>query len=81
MNASTRSSTCCPAGPGQAEKPCSCHSLQSEDSSPKQYVDAFGLDTDAKRAIRLVFQPVLVAWALVSTDAVRVLREKRAQVS
>jgi hypothetical protein len=44
-------------------------------------VDAFGLDTDAKRAIRLVFQPVLVAWALVSTDAVRVLREKRAQVS
>jgi hypothetical protein len=70
-----------PAGPGQAEKPCSCHSLQSEGSSPKQYVDAFGLDTDAKRAIRLVFQPVLVAWALVSTDAVRVLREKRAQVS
>jgi len=45
------------------------------------HVDAFGLDTDTKRAIRLVFQPVLVAWALVSTDAVRVLREKRAQVS
>jgi uncharacterized membrane protein len=45
------------------------------------HVDAFGLDTDAKRAIRLVFQPVLVAWALVSTDAVRVLREKRAHVS
>jgi uncharacterized membrane protein len=45
------------------------------------HVDAFGLDTDAKRAIRLVFQPALVAWALVSTDAVRVLREKRAQVS
>ncbi len=45
------------------------------------HVDAFGLDTDAKRAIRLVFQPVLVAWALVSSDAVRVLREKRAQVS
>jgi uncharacterized membrane protein len=45
------------------------------------HVDAFGLDTDAKRAIRLVFQPVLVAWALASTDAVRVLREKRAQVS
>jgi uncharacterized membrane protein len=44
------------------------------------HVDAFGLDTDAKRAIRLVFQPVLVAWALASTDAVRVLREKRTRV-
>jgi uncharacterized membrane protein len=44
------------------------------------HVDAFGLDTDAKRAIRLVFQPVLVAWALTSTDAVRVLREKRTRV-
>jgi uncharacterized membrane protein len=28
---------------------------------------AFGLDTDRKRAVRLVFQPVLVAWALWST--------------
>ena len=27
-------------------------------------VDAFGLDSDAARAVRLVFQPVLVAWAL-----------------
>ena len=43
------------------------------------HVDAFGLDTDAKRAIRLVFQPLLVAWALASTDAVRVLRQKPAQ--
>ncbi|MCU1370616.1 MAG: hypothetical protein JWO77_1810 [Ilumatobacteraceae bacterium] len=37
-----------------------------------QYVDgdaAFGLDSDAARAIRLVFQPVLVAWALWSTGA------------
>ena len=36
-----------------------------------QYVNrrsAFGLDTDAKRFIRLFFQPVLVAWALKSTD-------------
>lgn len=35
-----------------------------------QYVnrrDAFGLDTDTKRFIRLFFQPVLVAWALKST--------------
>ncbi|MBF4461318.1 MULTISPECIES: hypothetical protein [unclassified Rathayibacter] len=29
--------------------------------------DAFGLDTDRKRAVRLLFQPVLVAWALWST--------------
>jgi uncharacterized membrane protein len=32
-------------------------------------VDAFGLDTDAKRLVRLFFQPVLVAWALLSTGA------------
>ncbi|WP_420147561.1 hypothetical protein [Spirosoma sp.] len=36
-----------------------------------QYVnkrDAFGLDTDRKRFIRLFFQPVLIYWALKSTD-------------
>ena len=33
--------------------------------------DAFGLDTDAKRAIRLLFQPVLIAVALGATDAWR----------
>ncbi|OIJ26552.1 DoxX family protein [Nocardioides luteus] len=27
-------------------------------------VDAFGLDTDTKRFVRLFFQPVLVVWAL-----------------
>ncbi|MEU0315895.1 hypothetical protein [Nocardioides sp. NPDC006273] len=27
-------------------------------------VDAFGLDTDGKRLIRLFFQPVLIVWAL-----------------
>ncbi len=32
-------------------------------------VDAFGLDTDQARFIRLFFQPVLVAWALWSTGA------------
>jgi uncharacterized membrane protein len=32
-------------------------------------VDAFGLDTDTKRLVRLFFQPVLVAWALLSTGA------------
>lgn len=37
-----------------------------------QYIDghdAFGLDSDAARAVRLAFQPVLVAWALWSTGA------------
>ena len=43
-----------------------------------RHADAFGLDTDTKRAVRLVFQPVLVAWALASTDAVQVFRERRA---
>ena len=35
--------------------------------------DAFGLDSDTKRAVRLLFQPLLVAWALAATDAGRVL--------
>ncbi|MFP5458915.1 MAG: DoxX family membrane protein [Bacteriovoracia bacterium] len=30
-------------------------------------IDAFGLDTDRARFIRLFFQPVLIAWALWST--------------
>lgn len=32
-------------------------------------IDAFGLNTDRERAIRLLFQPVLVLWALWSTGA------------
>ncbi|MFI8525140.1 hypothetical protein ACIGB8_11865 [Promicromonospora sukumoe] len=32
-----------------------------------EHRDAFGLDTDRKRALRLLGQPVLVAWALAST--------------
>ncbi len=32
--------------------------------------DAFGLDTDNKRFARLFFQPLLVYWALKSTDNV-----------
>ncbi|WP_182113407.1 MULTISPECIES: hypothetical protein [unclassified Actinotalea] len=40
--------------------------------------DAFGLDTDLKRAVRLVFQPLLVVWALWSTDAWRQWRRRRA---
>jgi uncharacterized membrane protein len=44
-----------------------------------QYVNeisAFGLDTDQKRFIRLFFQPVLILWALWSTDAFGVLKRK-----
>ena len=36
-------------------------------------VDAFGLDSDTARLVRLFFQPVLVAWALLSTGAWRQL--------
>ena len=32
-------------------------------------IDAFGLDSDRARAIRLIFQPLLVLWALWSTGA------------
>lgn len=38
--------------------------------------DAFGLNSDAARLIRLFFQPVLIAWALWSTGAWRVLRRR-----
>ena len=41
-----------------------------------EHKDGFGLDTDAKRFARLWFQPVLVAWALWSTGAWRLLRER-----
>jgi uncharacterized membrane protein len=33
------------------------------------HTDAFGLNTDAARLIRLFFQPLLVVWALWSTGA------------
>ncbi|WP_250030279.1 DoxX family protein [Paractinoplanes maris] len=42
-----------------------------------EHRDAFGLDTDAARAIRLLFQPLLVVWALATTDAVATLRSLR----
>jgi uncharacterized membrane protein len=32
-------------------------------------IDAFGLDSDLARGIRLLFQPFLVVWALWSTEA------------
>ena len=37
------------------------------------HTDAFGLNSDRARAIRLLFQPLLVAWALWSTGAWRAL--------
>ena len=38
--------------------------------------DAFGLDSDAKRVVRLFFQPVLVLWALWSTGGWSWLRAR-----
>lgn len=45
-----------------------------------QYVNhlsAFGLDTDTKRFIRLLFQPPLVLWALWSTEGIKLLKKPR----
>ncbi|GAA3601102.1 membrane protein [Marihabitans asiaticum] len=39
--------------------------------------DAFGLDTDRARLTRLFFQPLLVAWALLATDAIGQWRRRR----
>lgn len=39
--------------------------------------DAFGLDTDQARATRLLFQPLLVIWALWSTGAWKSYRSSR----
>ena len=39
-------------------------------------IDAFSLDTDQARAIRLLFQPLLVIWALWSTGAWRDWRDR-----
>jgi len=44
-------------------------------------IDAFGLDTDQKRFIRLLFQPVLVIWALWSTGALKYLLDRRNKIS
>ena len=38
-------------------------------------IDAFGLDTDTKRLIRLFFQPPLVLWALWSSGAIALLKK------
>lgn len=37
--------------------------------------DAFGLNSDRARFIRLLFQPLLVAWALLSTGAWKAWRK------
>ncbi|MCX6445493.1 MAG: hypothetical protein NTZ66_01275 [Actinobacteria bacterium] len=39
--------------------------------------DAFGLNTDQARATRLLFQPLLVIWALWSTGAWRTYRDSK----
>ena len=39
--------------------------------------DAFGLDSDRARLIRLFFQPVLILWALWSTGAWQAWRRRR----
>jgi len=41
------------------------------------HIDAFGLDTDLARLVRLFFQPLLVAWALWSTGAWQAWRQSR----
>jgi len=45
-----------------------------------EHMNAFGLNTDQARAIRLLFQPVLVIWALWSTGAWQAWRESRKAV-
>ena len=42
-------------------------------------IDAFGLNTDQARFSRLFFQPMLVLWALWSTDGWRVLFPRKAK--
>jgi uncharacterized membrane protein len=41
------------------------------------HTDSFGLNTDLARGIRLLFQPVLVVWALWATGAWRAFRASR----
>ena len=40
-------------------------------------IDAFGLDTDEARLTRLFFQPLLVAAALLSTDAWKLIKLRK----
>lgn len=41
------------------------------------HTPAFGLDSDAARAVRLLFQPVLVVWALWCTGAYQEWRRRK----
>jgi uncharacterized membrane protein len=41
--------------------------------------DAFGLNTDEARAIRLLFQPLLIVWALWATEAWNKARPKKSK--
>ena len=41
-------------------------------------IDALGLDSDQARFTRLFFQPVLVLWALWSTNALSLIKRKTA---
>ncbi|GAA2475537.1 DoxX family protein [Winogradskya humida] len=45
-----------------------------------EHRDAFGLNTDTARAVRLLFQPLLILWALTTTHAVATLRSLRTPV-
>lgn len=44
-------------------------------------VDAFGLNSDTSRFVRLFFQPVLVVWALWATEAWHNWKEKAKRLS
>ena len=49
-----------------------------------QFLDgraAFGLDSDVARFVRLLFQPVLVVWALWATGAWTAMRDRRRRSS
>ena len=40
-------------------------------------IDAFNLNTDTKRLVRLFFQPLLMLWALWSTGGLRFFKNRR----
>jgi uncharacterized membrane protein len=44
-------------------------------------IDAFGLDTDQKRLIRLFFQPPLVMWALWASGGVKYFSKFKRKIS
>jgi len=44
-------------------------------------IDAFGLDTDQKRLIRLFFQPPLVMWALWASGGVKFFSKFKSKIS